>query len=232
VSIANWNLDSRTSVGQDDEIIAEIEIPGADGKLFPAEICRRSINLSDGKQGELVAIRDLTARKESEGRIAYLALHDPLSDLPNRRFFTELTANALKKAQCDESSFALFAVDLDNFKFVNDLHGHEAGDDLIKEVARRLHSILSEGDVVARLGGDEFALLAPSCHQPEQAMNLATSLMEIIHQPISLQGIELPVSASVGIAIYPNDGSCIEDLLRNSDTAMYQSKAWVDYQYW
>lgn len=225
ISISHWSLEGRPTDAPGGEILGEVEIPGVDGRCFPAEICRRAISLRDGSEGELIAVRDLTARRESEGRIAYLALHDPLTDLPNRRFFTELSANVLKQVHRDGSAFALLAVDLDNFKFVNDLHGHEAGDELICEVARRLQATLGEGDVVARLGGDEFAVLETSADQPAKAMELARRLQEVMQEPVCLQGVELPVSASVGIAIYPADGLTIEDLLRNADTAMYQSKA-------
>ena len=213
ISIAHWGLETHLGDVANPDVVEEVEIPRASGELFHAEICRRSINLRNGKQGELIAVRDLTARREAEGCIAHLALHDPLTDLPNRRFFTELAANVLKHAQGDGSSFALFAVDLDNFKFVNDLHGHEGGDDLIREVARRLHGILGEGDVVARLGGDEFALLETSASQPAQAMAFAHRLLEVLQEPVSLKGVNLPITASVGIAIYPIDGATTEDLL-------------------
>ncbi|MGH7505965.1 MAG: diguanylate cyclase, partial [Longimicrobiales bacterium] len=108
-----------------------------DGSRFPAEICRRHIRLSDGGEGELCAIRDLTARKESEARIAHLALHDPLTELPNRRFFMELAYKAISQARRTGDRFAVLALDIDDFKQVNDTHGHAAGDESISIAARR-----------------------------------------------------------------------------------------------
>jgi predicted signal transduction protein with EAL and GGDEF domain len=131
----------------------EISLPRADGSRFPAEMCRRDIKLSDGSSGELLAIRDLTRRKESEARAAHLALHDPLTDLPNRRLFMELASKAISHAQRAKEQFALLSVDLDGFKLVNDMHGHAAGDELLKIVVSRISATLRTSDVFARFGG-------------------------------------------------------------------------------
>jgi diguanylate cyclase len=203
----------------------EMTLQRTDGSHFPAEVCRRRISLTDGDEGELWAIRDLTARKESEARIAHLALHDPLTELPNRRFFMELAYKAMSQAQRTGDQFALLAVDVDDFKHVNDSHGHAAGDQLIAVAARRMAATLRDADVVARLGGDEFAILETGATQPSQTMALAERLLDVMHAPVQLEYGQVNLTVSIGIAFYPNDGTSVEELLRNADTAMYRAKA-------
>ncbi|WP_018229101.1 bifunctional diguanylate cyclase/phosphodiesterase [Methyloversatilis universalis] len=209
----------------DDERAFELSLLNAQGAYFPAEVSRRHIKLADGLQGELLAIRDLTTRKKSEARIAHLALHDPLTDLPNRRLFLELANKAMGHAQRTNERFGILAIDLDGFKTVNDMHGHAAGDELLRTVARRIQSELRDADVVARFGGDEFAILQSFTTQPRQAMALAERLLETLQTPIRLADAEVAISASIGVALYPDDGATTEDLLRNADTAMYRAKA-------
>jgi diguanylate cyclase (GGDEF)-like protein/PAS domain S-box-containing protein len=203
----------------------ETTLQRADGTRFPAEICRRRIRTADGGEGELCAIRDLTARKESEARIAHLALHDPLTDLPNRRFFMELVGKTASQAQRTGERFALLAVDIDDFKQVNDTLGHAAGDQLIAVTARRMSATLRDADVAARLGGDEFAIVETGASQPSQTMALAERLLDALHAPVQLDYGEVALTVSIGIAFYPNDGTSVEELLRNADTAMYRAKA-------
>jgi len=205
--------------------LSEIWLKSASGARFPAEVCRRRMRLADGGEGELLAIRDLSARKESEARIEHLALHDPLTDLPNRRLFMELSNKAISHAVRAGERFAVLAVDLDGFKLVNDMHGHAAGDELLKTVAARISATLREADVFARFGGDEFAILQSFAAQPQQAMVLAERLLETLSAPIRLADVEVTVSASIGVALYPDDGCTATDLLRNADTAMYRAKA-------
>jgi diguanylate cyclase (GGDEF)-like protein/PAS domain S-box-containing protein len=203
----------------------EIALPRADGTRFPAEVCRRRMRLSDGGEGELLAIRDLTARKESEARFEHLALHDPLTDLPNRRLFMELASKSISHAHRAKERFAMLTVDLDGFKLVNDMHGHAAGDKLLKVVADRISATIRESDVFARFGGDEFAILQGSAAQPSHAMSLAERLLDVLSVPIRLSDAEVTVTASIGVALYPDDGAKVDDLLRNADTAMYRAKA-------
>jgi diguanylate cyclase (GGDEF)-like protein len=202
----------------------EVELERSDGSRFPAEICRRQILLADGTEGELCAIRDLTDRKEAEARIAHLALHDSLTELPNRRFFLELAHKTIAQAQRTKSRFALLALDLDDFKVVNDEYGHAGGDALIRVAARRIAATLRDSDVPARLGGDEFAVLEVGATEPNDAIALAERLLEALSAPVRLEYGEVVVSASIGIAIYPDDGATAEDLLRSADTAMYRAK--------
>lgn len=223
--ISDWGLPHYNYPSEDVEFFDELTLAGADGQMFPAELCRRRIRLAEGSWGELIAIRDLTARKQHEERISYLALHDPLTDLPNRRYCTELLDKALENARMTGTGLALFAIDLDNFKLVNDLYGHAGGDILIRAVAERLTLSVARGDVVARLGGDEFALLQISVDSPESAMILAIRVLELLRSPICIDGNDVVSNASIGIALYPVDGTDMDTLMRNADSAMYQAKA-------
>ena len=224
-SIRDW-FDTRDAWEQNHgEAPAEVRLRGSSGREFPAEICRRAIQLPDGSAGELLAVRDLTARKESEARIAHLALHDPLTELPNRRFFTELAQKSIAHAVRSQDRFAMLALDLDNFKLVNDMYGHAGGDAVLGVVAQRITATLRESDVCARFGGDEFAILESYTAQPSQAIALAERLLEALQVPVLFDGVEIPVSVSIGVALFPDDGKTVEELLRNADTAMYRAKA-------
>ena len=203
----------------------EIQLRRSNGEGLPVEVCGRSIQLSDGRQGQLFSIRDIGARKRAEARLNHLALHDQLTDLANRRLFIELANKQISQARRSGVQFSIHALDLDGFKLINDMHGHEAGDALLSEISRRLKDCLREEDVVARFGGDEFAILETGTRQPTDAMVVATRLLEAIREPIALPDAEVVIGGSIGIAVFPDDGSEIEDLLRNADTAMYRAKA-------
>ena len=155
-----------------------------------------------------------------------MARHDALTDLPNRRYFGELFEDALESARREETTLSVYAIDLDDFKSVNDVHGHAAGDVFIRTVARRIAGLIREGDVFARLGGDEFALIE---HCREGGDCSATSLAARVHEalaaPIRVGDTELKASASIGIARYPRDAQDMESLLSDADTAMYRAKS-------
>ncbi|MCB9958589.1 MAG: EAL domain-containing protein [Rhodospirillaceae bacterium] len=201
----------------------QIERPG--GNVLDVEITGRHITLHDGKPGQVVAIRDISARRQSEERIRFLATHDPLTDLPNRRLFTELTEKVIAQVRRSGDHFAILVLDLDGFKIVNDTHGHDAGDVLIQTVARRISDSVRDSDVVARFGGDEFVILQTSTAQPTNALTLSRRLMDTISQPIRLADAEVSIGVSIGVALHPGDGEHLDDLLRNADTAMYRAKA-------
>ena len=203
----------------------EIQLTRCDGESLAVEVCGRAIRLSDGRAGQLFAVRDISARKQAEARLNHLALHDQLTDLANRRLFIELANKQISQARRNGAQFAIHALDLDGFKLVNDMHGHEGGDALLAEVSRRLKDCLREEDVVARFGGDEFVILETGTRQPNDAMVVANRLLEAIRAPIALPNGEVVISGSIGIAVFPEDGAGIEDLLRNADTAMYRAKA-------
>jgi diguanylate cyclase (GGDEF)-like protein len=166
---------------------------------------------------------DVTARRKVEARVAHMAKHDALTDLPNRVMFREKITAALAKLNPGESVAVLY-LDLDHFKAVNDTLGHPVGDDLLRAVGNGLREAIREQDAVARLGGDEFAVIQVGQQQPLGATALAQRIIEAISRPHELQGHQVVCGTSVGISIAPNDGIDADILLRNSDMALYRAK--------
>ncbi len=177
------------------------------------------------KQTVLVAVVDVTDRKQAEARIAYMAHHDALTDLPNRILFHERLAELLGKVRRDGESLAVHCLDLDHFKSVNDTLGHPIGDELLQAVAQRLGTCLRDSDMVARLGGDEFAVVQFPLRSPHEAGALAGTLIDVVSRPYEVQGHEFVIGASIGIALAPADGKEPDVLLRNADMALYRAKA-------
>jgi diguanylate cyclase (GGDEF)-like protein len=172
---------------------------------------------------EVVVVR--TEGLEAANRqLRHLATHDALTGLPNRVLLDDRMAQAMALADRDGRSFALLVCDLDRFKLINDSLGHRAGDELLQEVARRLAGVVRTVDTVARLGGDEFVLLSNSIAGVEDATSLADRTIEALQVPMTIAGIEVHTSPSIGIAIYPADGASIKDLLAHADAAMYGAK--------
>jgi diguanylate cyclase (GGDEF)-like protein/PAS domain S-box-containing protein len=169
--------------------------------------------------------RDITDRKRAEEVISYQAYHDILTDLPNRMLFKDRLGLAVIQAKRKLTELAVMFVDLDRFKLVNDTLGHVKGDELLQQVATRLKDCLRRGDTLARQGGDEFTIVLPELRDREDAKAIADKFLECLHQPFDLDGHEVHISASIGIAIYPTDGETIDELLRHADIAMYQVKA-------
>ncbi len=157
-------------------------------------------------------------------RVEYLAYHDGLTGLPNRSFFSKMLTRSIKLAQRQQRQLAVLFLDLDRFKQINDTLGHEAGDQLLKEVARRLESCLRDSDTVARLGGDEFVVLLPELGLGEYAAVVAQKILTLLAEPFSLVGQEFRVTASIGICTYPADGEDEQTLTKHADIAMYQAK--------
>jgi diguanylate cyclase (GGDEF)-like protein len=174
--------------------------------------------------GWVATHEDITERRRAEAQIAYMAHHDALTELPNRVRFHELLREMLAKSKRGEH-FAVFCLDLDHFKDVNDALGHPLGDLLLKATAERLRRCIRETDFVARLGGDEFAILQAGACQPTDATALANRLVEEISAPYELGGHQVVVGLSIGIALAPNDGMDPDELLRNADMALYRAKA-------
>lgn len=168
---------------------------------------------------------DISAVKESEEKLEYLAHHDPLTDLPNRLLFTARVEHALALARRERFCVAVLFIDLDHFKNINDSLGHPVGDALLVQVAERLGSLVRDEDTVARLGGDEFTLLLEQLQNPQRAGAIAAKLVNAFTEPFLVKGHQLHISASIGISLSPNDGEDVATLLRNADAAMYQAKA-------
>lgn len=167
---------------------------------------------------------DVTQRKEDEERIERMAYYDPLTELPNRRSLMERIKAHTNDPQRAQREFALLFLDLNRFKNINDSLGHSFGDRLLKLIAQRLKTACSNGCLVSRFGGDEFVILLMGVKSKEAASEMARRLLYVIEQPLEVDGVDLHVSASVGITFYPEDGEDEETLIRNADVAMYKTK--------
>ncbi|HEX8755266.1 MAG TPA: diguanylate cyclase [Steroidobacteraceae bacterium] len=178
------------------------------------------------EDGNIIGIigigRDITERKRADERIRFLASHDSLTELLNRATFSEALTAAI--ARMRGGRFAILFVDLDNFKSINDSLGHDAGDSLLKQAAAHLRASVRDGDVAARLGGDEFVLLCKDPADLDDVESLASRVLQAAVRPVTLLGKERRVSASIGVAVYPDDGDTERVLMRSADTAMYAAK--------
>ncbi|MGK2858971.1 MAG: EAL domain-containing protein [Thermoanaerobaculia bacterium] len=190
------------------------------GLQFPVEISLTRI----AGRSVVCVIRDITERNFAEEQIRHLAYHDALTALPNRLLFRDRLAVAIPQCQRAGRRLAVLFLDLDRFKVVNDTLGHNAGDQLLQEVAARLKECVRESDTVARLGGDEFTLLVPMLVDTDDAPRLAQKILDTIHEPFDIDGRELFTTTSIGVSLYPEDGVDAGTLIRNADTAMYQAK--------
>lgn len=183
----------------------------------------------DSSRRELIGTygvaRDITDRKKADELISYQAYHDILTSLPNRVLFKDRLGLAVLQARRNNTGLALMFIDLDRFKLVNDTLGHAVGDELLQQTAVRLKACLRSGDTLARLGGDEFTAVLPELNDRQDAALIAEKFLECLQLPFQLAGQSVHVSASIGIAIYPTDGESIDELIRNSDIAMYHMKA-------
>ncbi len=188
--------------GEDDKVCAIIEV---------------SHNISE----HLALLDALRAREQSYVHLAY---HDHLTGLPNRLLFTERLNQAIHAAHRQGRHFAVLFIDLDRFKQVNDSFDHSYGDRLLVAVAKRLQGILREDDTLARLGGDEFMVILSDIKQAEDAATVATKILKQLRQPFEIQGHQILLGASIGISLYPEHGTTVDDLVRNADAAMYRAK--------
>jgi diguanylate cyclase (GGDEF)-like protein/PAS domain S-box-containing protein len=172
----------------------------------------------------LLAIEDITERRQLEEKIRQMAFYDSLTGLPNRKLFSDRLGIALVHAERNQKKVGIAMIDLDNFKDVNDTLGHDVGDTLLKATAERLSTALRTGDTVARFGGDEFVLILPDLEVIEDAIHIGQKIVDGFHKPFPIDTHQLVVTTSIGIAAYPNDGIDEGNLLKNADVAMYQAK--------
>lgn len=170
--------------------------------------------------GSVVVVEDVTERRNAEARISHLARYDALTGMPNRTMFRDQIEARLRSG----SKSAVMFIDLDHFKQVNDTLGHSRGDKLLCEVARRLQSVVGQDDIAARFGGDEFVLLHPLDEGERDVARVAKDIIEAVSQPYSIEGHDVLVGASVGVALAPADGADVDQLLKNSDMALYRAK--------
>ena len=190
-----------------------------------ATLTRRLLKDAEGvPQFMLTVIHDITDRKRAEERVAHMARHDPLTDLPNRTAFGDRFASALERANEQGQRFALLCIDLDRLKEVNDVFGHAAGDQLLCEVADRLRAA-SDNAFLARLGGDEFALIAEDVKSTVNIAAMTDRLLAAVEDDLNIQGAHIRAGLSIGVAIFPDDGRDATTLLANADAALYRAKA-------
>ncbi len=183
--------------------------------------------LVDGKGlmiGVASLVQDVTERLNTERTIHYMAHHDALTGLPNRRLMQDRLNQAILSARRAQRHVGLLFVDLDRFKLVNDTLGHETGDYVLRDIAKRLTKLVREGDTVSREGGDEFVIVLPDLEKPEAAQLVANKILIELTKPFEVSGHELTVTASIGISHYPNDATDVQHLLKHADSAMYQAK--------
>jgi len=199
--------------------IKDFSLRRKDGAIVPVEI-----SLGPVGADTVAVVRDVTERRRMEAALEHRALHDPLTDLPNRSLFFDRLRQALHAARRDGSQVALVMLDLDGFKAINDTRGHATGDAVLREVAGRLRLGLRATDSVARLGGDEFAWILPRVTSHRFVDAMVRKRLAVAQEPVDLDGEQIDVGVSAGIAMYPDDGQDPDTLMRRADRAMYSVK--------
>jgi diguanylate cyclase (GGDEF)-like protein/PAS domain S-box-containing protein len=196
-----------------------------DGEIYPEWLKITVMEDEEGNRNGFVGVfSDITELRRNENRLRDLAYHDQLTGLYNRTAFIELLEHSLHRAHRRKEKLAVLFLDLDRFKRINDTLGHSIGDELLQETARRLRTIVREEDEVARLGGDEFTILLEDIQNTSSAIAVANKVLEVMRQPFNLESKKLDISVSIGISLFPRDGSDSATLLKNSDAAMYLAK--------
>ncbi len=207
------------------EWVGEFHNQKKTGELYWEKALISPILDSTGIITHFVAVKeDITVKKEQEQLLQYQATYDNLTNIPNRAFALQKLEADINYAKKTQKKLGLMFVDLDHFKDVNDSLGHEFGDELLKETAQRLQNVLRKTDLVARLGGDEFLILIPEVENPIDLQKIAAKIIHSLQKAFHIKGYSVFVSASVGITIFPEDGNTAKILMRNADTAMYDSK--------
>ncbi|MFK5986143.1 MAG: PAS domain S-box protein [Pseudomonadota bacterium] len=168
---------------------------------------------------------DISKRKQAENKITYMAQHDLLTNLPNRRLFEELSNLELHTAKRNKGGLAILFIDIDHFKLVNDTLGHAVGDEVLQKIATRLQALVRKSDIVSRFGGDEFVILLSSQGSSDGAQKIAQAIVNSISSPFQIEGQLASVGASIGIAIYPANGNSVDALIQVADKSMYRAKS-------
>ena len=235
-----YQPDGKTSREKNEEIMSIITKTGAyrgewlakkkDGQTVWLEVVITAIHLENEVILHTVA-RDISKRKktekqlrENEAKLAYRARHDILTGLPNRYMFSEIITMEILRAKRDNSKIAVFFMDLDGFKDINDYYGHDIGDEVLKRVAKRVKEELRESDYLFRFGGDEFVLLIPSLKNESDVANIAQKIHNVFLTPFNIRDHFIKLGLSIGISIYPDDGINSDELIRNADISMYKAK--------
>lgn len=216
---------SRLAAGEIDSFRAEKRYLRKDGSEIWVNVTVATKRDSRGHRLQDIAIiEDITERKEAQSRIQYLATHDEMTGLANRVLFNELLTRAVAQASRGDQRLAVLFIDLDRFKIINDSLGHECGDQLLKEISSRFASHVRASDVLARLGGDEFVLAIHDLKDRQAAAIVARQLLHVVLKPVLIAGHECRVTASIGIAYYPDDAQDAASLMKHADIAMYRAK--------
>ncbi|MGA9349636.1 MAG: sensor domain-containing diguanylate cyclase [Anaerolineae bacterium] len=196
-----------------------------DGQIRWQQWTNRAIFDERGRFIEFQSVgRDITEWVRAEEQLVYIATHDPLTGLPNRRLFNDRLTLELAHAHRNQQKLAVMLLNLDHFKDVNDALGHSVGDKLLQAVAHRLKSLLRRSDTVARVGDDEFMLILPAIAREEDTANVAHKILAAVRRSLVFDGHELNITTSIGVALYPEDGEDADTLMKRADIAMYCAK--------
>ncbi len=215
----------RHAVRQAEDFTADFRVVWPDGSVHWIANRGQVHRGAEGRAQRVVGVAmNITERKIAEQRIAHMAHHDALTGLPNRVLLRDRIQQAIAQAHRNGTQLAVLFLDLDRFKTINDSLGHQLGDRLLQSVASRILVCVREGDTVSRVGGDEFVIVIPGIGSSSDASNVAGKILEVLASAFHLHGNDLHVAASIGISLYPADGSDAETLMRNADTAMYHAK--------
>ncbi len=202
----------------------EVQMQDNQGHRFWVLLSSQRLLLG-GRECLLTALNDIDARKQAQEELRHRAFHDELTGLPNRAMFMDSLSRTLHRVERKRGNFSILFIDLDHFKAVNDNYGHRVGDLLLQKVAMRVRLCVREGDLVARIGGDEFVVLVEEDRQIAEVAHIARKIQAVLEPLHVLDGHTLQVTASIGISNYPQDGTELDELLRNADSAMYRVKA-------
>lgn len=194
-----------------------------DGSSFPVEVSAKG-TIIENRGIRIHIIRDITERKLAEEKITYLANYDSLTGIPNRAYLMHELDMSIQRASRGEDKFAVLFFDIDKFKLINDMYGHDAGDKVLQTVSARVQSLIRKIDTLGRLGGDEFIIIQPLIEKAEDALPLVHRIFKAFDEPITVGSNYIKVIISVGISIYPDNGEDKEALLSNADNAMYAAK--------
>jgi len=215
---------ARLTMAQGRDYGGELLVKRKDGTQFWCDVRGRALDPQRVDEGAIFVFIDISARKEREQRIQHLADHDALTGLLNRRLLEDRLQQSINLARRNDSMVAVMLIDLDGFKAVNDQYGHLMGDYVLRTVAKRLKDCVRESDTVARLGGDEFVVLLTGQRSAEDSSVVAGKILGALTEPVAAGGRRFDVGASIGISIFPRDGTSPEQLLKHADAAMYRVK--------
>lgn len=217
------DFNEQMNVSMETGIVFECTHVKKDGTSFPVEVSSRTVLIND-EWHRIHIVRDITKRRLAEEKINFLVNYDALTGIYNRRYLTEQLGKEIRQAQRNRSKFALMVMDVDSFKSINDMYGHNAGDEVLRRVSERLTDTVRQSDYAGRWGGDEFLVLQPDIHHKEDADRLAQRIIDAVGMSVNWDGEDIPVHLSIGISVFPDDSTDSQGLVRCADEAMYKVK--------